>query len=65
MYYLSGYQKSLPRHFVHPVIVVTDIVNDVKVSLKSVHKNCIVLRDDNPLGCDFDYGSYLRITYFG
>ena len=63
----TGYQFSLPRHFVHPVIVVTDIVNDATVSFKSVnkHKNCIVLRDDNPLGCDFDYESYLRMACIG
>ena len=64
---ITGYQFSLPRHFVHPVIVVTDIVNDVKVSFKSVniHKKCIVLSDDNPFGRDFDYESYLRVTCIG
>ena len=51
----------------HPVIVVTDIFNNVMVSFKSVniHKKCIVLKDDNPLRCDFDYESYLRMTCIG
>ena len=64
---LTGYQVSLPRHFAQPVIVVTDIVKDVKVSIRNVniHKNCIVLRDDNPLGFDFDYESYLRMAGIG
>ena len=50
----SDNKFSLPRHFVQPIIVATDIVSDVKVSFKSVniHNNCIVLRDDVPLGCD-------------
>ena len=43
---------SIPLHV--QFIVATGIVNDVKVSFKcvNIHNNCIVLRDDVPLGCD-------------